>query len=52
MSKLINPFVSLRLSPRAWPLVVLLGLAASITVALVGSASAAPPDPCDIFFGF
>jgi hypothetical protein len=52
MSKLINPFVSPRLSSRAFQRVVLLGLAATITAALVGSASAEPPNPCYIFFGF
>jgi hypothetical protein len=52
MSKFINPFASLFLSSRPFQLVVVLGVAASVTAALMGSASALPPDPCDIFFGF
>lgn len=43
---LINPFVSPRLSSRSFQLVVVLGLAASVTAALIGGASALPPDPC------
>jgi hypothetical protein len=47
MLKLISPFASLVLSPRARELVCLLGVVASITAALIGGASAEPPDPCD-----
>ena len=53
MLKLTNRFAGLLLSSRAFQLAVVLGVAASVTAALVvGSASALPPDPCDIFFGF
>jgi len=52
MLKLINPIADLLSSSRAFQLIVVLGIAASVTAALIGSASALPPDPCDIFFGF
>jgi hypothetical protein len=52
MPKFINPFASLFLSSRAFRLAGVLAVAASITAALIGGASALPPDPCDIFFGF
>ena len=52
MFKLINPFAALLLSSRAFQLVVVLAIAASVTAALIGSASALPPDPCDWNFGF
>jgi hypothetical protein len=52
MLKLINPFAGLLSSSRAFQLLVVLGVAASVTAALIGSASALPPDPCDIFFSF
>jgi hypothetical protein len=50
MLKFINPFASLLLSSEL-RLGVVLGIAAIVTAALMGSASATPPDPCD-WFGF
>jgi hypothetical protein len=52
MFMLINSFAGLLSSSRVFQLVVVLGVAVSVTAALTGSASALPPDPCDIFFGF
>ena len=32
---------------RVWQLVPVLALAVGVTLALIGAASATPPDPCD-----
>jgi hypothetical protein len=45
MLKLIGPI----LLPRWWQVVAVLGLAASVTLALTGTGSAEPPNPC---FGY
>jgi hypothetical protein len=52
MFMLINPIIRPSLLSRGWRIVAVLGLAASVTLALTGTGSALPPDPCDIFFGF
>jgi hypothetical protein len=52
MSMLINPIIRPSWLLRGWRLVAVLGLAASAMLALTGTGSATPPDPCDIFFGF
>ncbi len=52
MSMLINPIIWPFWSLRRWRFTAVLGLAASAMLALTGTSSALPPDPCDIFFGF
>ena len=46
MSKIVHRMGSPLLSQRAWRIAAALGLAASVVLALTGSGSAVPPDPC------
>jgi len=46
MAKLIDPVARLFVSSRAFQLIVVVGFAVIAAAALVGSASALPPDPC------
>jgi hypothetical protein len=52
MLKLISPVVSPILLSRAWQVVAVLGLAASVMLALTGTGSAEPPSPCVAGYGF
>jgi hypothetical protein len=49
MLKLIHSIAGPNLLSRVWQVVAVLGLAASITIALTGTSSAEPPNPC---FGY
>jgi hypothetical protein len=46
MFMLINSFSGLR-SSRAFQFVLVLGVAGTLTIALIGAASATPPGPCE-----
>jgi len=47
MFKFVSPTAGLSLWSRVFQLVVVFGVAAPLTAALTGAASALPPDPCD-----
>jgi hypothetical protein len=52
MLKIISPIASALLLSRGWQVVAILGLAVGVVLALTGTGSAEPPDPCFEGFGF
>lgn len=52
MLKFISPMARPFLLLHGWQLVAVLGLAASVTLALTGPGSAGPPNPCVAGYGF
>jgi hypothetical protein len=52
MKTLISALARLVGSSRAFQLAIVLGVAATMTAALIGSAYATPPDPCIFGSGF